>query len=222
MFLSGESFLEQTRFYLGLSDDPPETFVLMGPSSSDPEARRPIAHGMEVATHLDGLVSSPQVPSILGDRARHASRRPAEESVLVVAHGMGNETSNERVLAAMGVAAQTLVPMGFARVEVATLREDWAVPRERSEAAIREFVRMESSAGRTTLVLPMRLSGFGPYAEVLAELTYEPTEGLLPHPAVTTWLEVTADRVTCGAGWGPVIDTCDPVIANTPLLPHPE
>ena len=43
MFLSGESFLDQTRYYLGLDSRPPETFVLMGPAAADPAARSAIA-----------------------------------------------------------------------------------------------------------------------------------------------------------------------------------
>ena len=44
MFLSGQSFLDQTNYFLGLSDDPPEMFVMMGPMAQNPEMRKQLHH----------------------------------------------------------------------------------------------------------------------------------------------------------------------------------
>jgi len=211
MFLSGESFSGQANYYLGLSETPPETFVLMGPVADDPAARTPIQHSMSVATHRDGLLRSNEAREIMVDRAMALSSSPAQESVLIIAHGMGDEEENDRVLAAMRSAADLIRGRGFAEVKVATLREDWAEARAISEVQIRRFVRDETAVGRKVIALPMRLSGFGPYADVLAGLDYRSGEGLLPHEAIADWVHDTAAEVACAAGWGSVLGPCTAV-----------
>jgi sirohydrochlorin ferrochelatase len=210
MFLSGESFVDQTRYYLGLSDTPPENFLLMGHMADHPGAKDPIDHGLEVATHWDGLLDSEYALRIAADRAREMSVDPAGESLLLLAHGMGEEEANDRVLARMGIAAEEIAEHGFAAVEAITLREDWEEPRALAEVRIREFVSTEAEAGRRVLVVPVRLSGFGPYAEVLEGLAYEAGLGLLPHEDITRWIEDTAARVACTAEWGPALGSCPP------------
>jgi sirohydrochlorin ferrochelatase len=208
MFLSGESFLDQTNYLLGISETPPQDFVLMGHAAADPMARAPIPHEMIVATHADGLLTSPEGRTIMAQRARALSSTPSLESVLLIAHGMGDEGENERVLEAMDSVADAIRAQGFATVQVASLREDWPGQRAASEAHIRSFVTDEALEGRRVIVLPMRLSGFGPYADVLTGLEYQPGEGLLPHPAVGAWVRGTAAHVICSAGWAAVLNAC--------------
>ena len=208
MFLSGESFAEQTNFYLGLSDTPPETFLLMGPSAADPGARRPIEHSLSVATHPLGLLPSAEARTIAAQRAVALSSNPSAESVLLIAHGMGAEDENDRVIEAMQSAADLIAHEGFAAVEVATLREDWSEPRSAAEANIRQFVADQTDLNRDVIVVPIRLFGFGPYADVLAGLSFRQGEGLLPHDAVAEWVHRTATEVACSAGWGSAIGPC--------------
>lgn len=208
LFLAGASFRDQTLYYLGLSDAPPEHFLLMGPGAREPGARDPIDHGLDIATHADGLLVSGEARTILFDRANLLARDRAGESVLLLAHGMGDDDENEAVLDAMRPVADELTRSGFAAARVATLREDWEEARAVAERDIREFVESEGRAGRRVIVVPARLSGFGPYADVLSGLDYEPAAGLLPHPAVEAWLRSTAARVACSAGWGAEIGPC--------------
>ena len=86
-------------------------------------------------------------------------------------------------------------------VEVATLREDREEARVAAEAAIRSFVESQTAQGRRVLVLPYRLSGFGPYAAVLEGLDYVAGDGLLPHDAISRWIEQTAAGVACENAW---------------------
>jgi len=75
-------------------------------------------------------------------------------------------------------------------VRVATLREDWPEKREPAAAAVRQFVESANRDGRTPVVIPYRVFGFGPYAEVLEGLDYRADErGLIPHPAVARWID---------------------------------
>lgn len=212
LFISGSSFRDQTFYFLGLSQNPPRRFVLMdGSGDSEP---KPLDHGLTIATHDEGLMVSPHASRILVERAKSLSSAPERESVLILAHGMGDDREDGLVLSAMTSTAQRMGALGFSAVQVATLREDWEAKRETSEREIRDFVSGEAMAGRHTLVLPMRLSGFGPYAEVLDGLEYKPGLGLLPHQEVAAWIRATATRVVCEAGWGQAIDPCPRSVAH--------
>jgi hypothetical protein len=216
MFLSGESFFDQTRFFLGMVDTPPDPFVLMGSAAADPDARVPLEHDLTVATHADGILGAPEAVEVMLDRARALSVHAGEESVLLLAHGMGEEAENRRVLDEMDRIAARVGDLGFADVRTATLREDWPEARAAAEADIRSWFDEQRVEERRVLVLPVRLSGFGPYAEVLAGLPYLAGEGLLPHEAIGHWVAATANRVSCGEGWGPLTGSCPAVTSPVP------
>jgi len=80
------------------------------------------------------------------------------------------------------------------------LREDWPDERAAAETGIRAWVEAAARAGERAIVVPFRLAGFGPYAQVLEGLSYTPTEGLLPHPLVSLWIEEEAARLLCPGG----------------------
>jgi hypothetical protein len=212
LFVSGASFYDRTRYLLGLSDDESHAAMPMMGTTRDADPLRPLDHQLDIATHADGLMVSNQVRLIVSDRATAASTSHAQESVLLLAHGMGDETENEYVLAAMERMAAEIRSRGFRRVESRTLREDWATKRAAAEDAIRAHVATEAASGRQIIVVPLRLSGFGPYGEVLSGLDYVATDGLLPHPAVGDWLMGTASRVLREAGWD------DPIGPATPPM----
>lgn len=218
MFLSGESFAPQTRYLLGLTSPPPQRFLLMGEAKRLGPTPEPLTHSSEIVTHDEGIMLSPEATEIVAARARALAREPAQESVLLVAHGMGDEGANERVLDAMTQAAERISNEGFAAVAVETLREDWAEKRADAEKRIRAFVTRESSRGRRVIVVPYRLSGFGPYAEVLSGLNYTAADGLLPHPLISDWVSRTASEMICSQGWDSGLPACG-AMAPTPLAP---
>jgi len=242
MFLSGSSFRTQTDWLLGMSDDRPAHFISHGGHGqehggghhageghgghganhppADPWA--PIDHGLTIATHDDGLMDAAEAAPILRDRARELSVDPAGESVLLVGHGMGDDERNDAVLRAMARAASPLRQEGFAAVKVTTLREDWPEVREVAEAEIVDFARSEVEAGRRLLVLPFRLFGFGPYAEVLGDLPYTPGQGLLPNDRIAGWAVRQARRIFCANGWETQADTCPPSSVMTDPISEAE
>jgi sirohydrochlorin cobaltochelatase len=207
LFLSGESFLQDTEFYLGLRDDPsPMAGMMMhggdahaghGAHAGPPS---PLEHSAEILLERRGLSEAPVASSIVLDRAMDVSIDPARESVIVVAHGMGDEGENQRVLDNMAASVETLRGAGFGEVHAATLREDWPEARAVAEAEIRDWVATRAARGDRVIVVPYRLFGFGGYAEVLEGLTYVPADGLLPHDLVSTWIEDSAASLFCGAG----------------------
>ena len=214
MFLSGESFWDQTAWLLGIPETPPERFLLMGPARDLGPRPDPVAEGLTVATHAEGIMRSEEAADIIAARARDLSATPEQESVLVIAHGMGDEGANDRVLDAMEAARSETAAHGFHSVRAVTLREDWPEARAVAEARIRAFVEEETAAGRRVLVVPYRLSGFGPYAEVLDGLAFTPAEGLLPHPRLGDWVRRTANQVICEAGWSDSGVSCDVLTAG--------
>jgi len=212
LFISGRSFLPETRYLLGLSPERPpviDAATTAAHSGDAPPAATghaavpliPIDHQLVVATDESGLMDSPVAELIVQTRARMAGRNPGTESVLLLAHGMGDEEENRQLLEAMSRAAVLVQSDGFHTVRTATLREDWSGPRALAEDEIRAFVVAETGAGRQVLVIPYRLFGLGPYAKVLEGLDYVATEGFLPHDGVTEWILGTARTIACRARW---------------------
>ena len=218
LFLDGRSFLHQTEYFLGLRPDPPAQFVLHGAHGGHsahgadghaghgaaPGPPTPVVHDLDVALSPDGLMQAGEVAEILASRAEAISQSPSTESVLVLAHGTGDDVENARWIAAMERLTGALRADGYHAVRVETLREDWPEPREAAERAIRGFVAAEAEAGRRVLVVPFRLSGFGPYRQVLDGLPYQASEdGLLPHAAVTDWVDREYRAILAREGWVP-------------------
>lgn len=219
LFLSGASFLHQTEFLFGLRPDPPAR-AMMGHRMVagaelpllDTEAR--------VLLDMDGMAGSEQVNGIVAARAGASSPDPARTGVVLIAHGMGAEEENQRLLDAMENSAGGLRSTGYGEVQVAALREDWAEARARAEQAIRATVSRMGERWDHVIVIPYRVYGFGPYAEVLDGLDYLGTDGLLPHSLVGDWVAARASAVFCAAGLVPAFAPCPaalvPAMQGTP------
>ena len=196
LFVSRSSWLERTEQILGVEEGAPP---------HDPAAAEP-AHGAHAGHSMaffrvdssstfvigtSGLAEAVEMGPILADRAKALSREPAREDVLVLAHGPGDDTENAEWLAQIDARAEAIRSAApFRRVEVATLREDWPEERKVAEQQIRAFVERAVAEGGRAIVIPFRVHGFGPYADVLQGLEYTSSgDGLLPHANVTTWIE---------------------------------
>ena len=145
----------------------------------------------------EGLAQAPEMDEVLLLRASTLSESPESEDVLLLAHGPGDDGEDERWIATINDRADLLrreVP--FRRVEVMTLREDWPEKREAAEERVREFVRRANEEGGQAIVIPYRVFGFGPYAEILEGLDYTSDgQGLIPHEAVTQWIDKQASSL---------------------------
>ena len=102
---------------------------------------------------------------------------------MLIAHGMGSEDDNNRVLDAMQDAADALRSAGYGEVHAATLREDWDEPRAEAERHIRATVAEMAERRDHVVVIPYRISGFGPYGDVLDGLDYVPRRRTAPAPS---------------------------------------
>jgi hypothetical protein len=200
LFVSGESWYERTQQILGIVPGAPARPSAAAAAHAGHEGHAPAGHSMEFwrvdsrsrfALGKEGLADAPEMQAVLADRARRLSRNPSTEDVLILAHGPGDDAENQRWIEKITArAAAVRTALAFRRVEVHTLREDWPDKRRTAEQDVREFVRRATSEAGRAIVIPFRVEGFGPYAEVLKGLEYTSDGvGLLPHPNVTKWIE---------------------------------
>lgn len=60
-------------------------------------------------------------------------------------------------------------------------------------------MKRTTDEGGKAIVIPFRVQGFGPYAQVLEGLDYVADQkGLIPHPEVTKWLEHEISALEAG------------------------
>lgn len=176
---------EEIRYYVGERADPP-------------------AH-----THYDRLRTRarlvltpamdahPLLSRILIDHAQALSRDPANESLILVAHGPNDEADNRRWLDQLQRHADEIQgQFGFRRVAVLTLRDDAPQPiRDAATEELRATVKAAAADSRV-LVLPVLVSvGYiqGQIHERMEGLDYTMSEkGLAEHPLVAEWVRQRA------------------------------
>ncbi len=183
LFMSAESFLRQTLYALRLSDD---ESVFSGSS----DLRQQLDITVPVSINKEGLLDASFVGQVLTKRVSDLSTGPENETILIIGHGPENDDENVRWLERMNLLAESVRESApFHAVRVFTLREDWTGKRKPVELELQTLLRSESVAGREVLVIPFRLFGFGPYAEVLDGLPYRADSlGLLPDSRVSNWI----------------------------------
>lgn len=200
LFISGESWHERTEQIFGLREGAP-TVPTGGATPPECEESGHGGHGhhrmaffrldssASFAVSKQGLLEATEIGEILATRARTLSQKPEVEDVLVLAHGPADDQENDRWLANLTARAGGVRALGFHSVQVETLREDWPEKREQAEQRIRAYAAKAEKEGRRVIVLPFRLSGFGPYAKVLEGRAYVADQkGLLPHASITQWV----------------------------------
>ncbi len=220
MFISGESFLPETEYILGLRRELPMTALAAhAENPHTPNAEHagsdvgaechegrtghahsmappePFSPGAKVVLSRQGVSESPLVDDIVVERVKGLSANPSQESVLILAHGPGDDGENGRWLANIERRMRRVAELGpFRQVRCETLREDWPDKRGDAERRIRQYVEEGARDGGRVLVVPFRVAGFGPYADVLKNLDYVADgRGFCPHPNMTRWIEQTAD-----------------------------
>lgn len=197
LFISGESWYERTRQILGMDPGAPARANAESHSMHHGDG----SHGMRMefwqvdskarfAMTQDGLADAREMADVLFTRAANLSQNPAQEDVVVLAHGPGDDAENQRWIEKISArSARLRNEGGFHDVFVTTLREDWPEKREAAQQELRAYIAASEANGRQVLVIPYRVHGFGPYEDVLEGLMYRADgTGLVPHPAVTRWV----------------------------------
>ena len=203
LFISGESWKERTEQILGMRPG-------AGPRpAADPHAGHGAGHGghdmalwrietgSRFALSNEGLANAREMGAVLVDRVGPISRTPRDETVLILAHGPEDDAENARWISEIDARAEALrAHAPFRAVHVESLREDWPDKRAASEARIHALAVEAARNGGRLLVLPYRVTGFGPYARVLEGVTYDADRrGLLPSPEVERWVRRQADEL---------------------------
>jgi sirohydrochlorin ferrochelatase len=202
LFVSGESWYERTRQILGIAPGAPDKQTALAQQAGRPAMGMPMGFWQietDLQFHLseEGLADAGEMDQVVLSRASALSENPANEVLVVLAHGPGDDAENQRWIEKISKRTELARErMGFTDVRVFTLREDWQDKRRAAEQEIRHYMQQASMRGQTVLVLPYRVMGFGPYHEVLAGLDYEADEtGLVPHDNVNRWLMNQAQQL---------------------------
>lgn len=141
---------------------------------------------------VGGLGASPLFAAAMLDRAQALSKNPARETIILVAHGSGNDDQNAQWLKKLEDMADYMRRAGgseFQAIEVATWREDWPEKQAPWVQKIRTMVEDAKERDGRVIVIPARVTGQGREEKFLAGLDYELGSGFAPHPLFIRWVD---------------------------------
>lgn len=143
-------------------------------------------------TTVGGLEDHRYFAEALLARANALSKDPKEETVLLVAHGAGDDQSNEhwrRLLESLAEQMRANGGATFRAILTGTWREDWPDKRAPEVAVLRTKVKEASRDGGRAIVIPARTAAQGEERDFLKGLTFELGSGFAPHPLFARWVE---------------------------------
>lgn len=186
-----------TDYILGLSEQAPSDGHDAGHEHS---ATAPLQiRTAALFSTFGGYEQNPDIAQVLHKRIAELSKDPANETVLLLAHGEATDEGNDKWLAVMSQNIDRLRQdphcAKLKTIKALTVREDWPKEREKAVAGVRATIEEASKHGRV-LVIANRLYGSGPYKKMLHGLTYEINEKGLVDPILTRWLEDGMTRMT--------------------------
>jgi len=157
-------------------------------------AERPSARIRSAAAlaTIGGVEDDPLFAEALLSRAQSLSREPSRETVILVAHGDGDDARDARwrdLLASLANHMQQIGGQRFRAIRTATWREDWPDKREAAVQEVRSFVRDAAADAGRAIVIPARTLGQGPERGLLEGLSFELGEGFAPLPLFARWAE---------------------------------
>ncbi len=204
LFVSGDSWYQRTLQILGVMEGAPTKPIAEPEAHNEHSSASMPFHSMEFwrietssafSVSKEGLAAAREMDEVLLTRVRELSENAEQESVVILAHGPGDDAENEEWLKQIRSRTAAIEQeMGIRNIAVFTLREDWQQKRVLAEQQIVNHVRSENEKGLSVIVIPFRVQGFGPYAEVLAGLSYiADHQGLIPHGNVTEWIRNQAE-----------------------------
>ena len=183
MYPSSEQFKEKTDYILGLDSRVPEQW-----DGSIPSQIRTSA----IINTFGGYEEDSLIAGIFLDRIKEVSKKPAEETIILLAHGGKNDQAekvrNEKMESHISWIQKQFNPP-FKKIIGMTLREDWPNKRAKALIEIKKVIKAGNSSGKV-IVISNRLYGSGPYKHFLEGLEFEMnSKGLAPHTNLTRWLE---------------------------------
>lgn len=143
-------------------------------------------------TTVGGLEDNRLFAEALLDRAKALSRNPERETVVLVAHGAGEDSTNDHWRRLLNSLADHMRANGgaeFRDIVIGTWREDWPEKRASNLAEIRRLVAEASRDEGRAIVIPARTTAQGNEREFLDGLHFDLGTGFAPHPLFVQWFE---------------------------------
>ena len=193
MYPLSEHFKEKTDYILGINNLLPENYKEIFYTDVPPQIR-----ASAIVKTFGGYEEDPLIGGIHFDRIKEVSKNPAEETIILLAHGAKRDESDNAWLKAMQmhldrIQEKSTIP--FKKVIALTLREDWPNKRKEAVEKIKNEIVLGNKNGRA-IIISDRLYGSGPYKHFLKDIEYDiNNKGLAPHANLTKWLENGIERV---------------------------
>lgn len=183
---------EEIRYYVGQRKDLPADSKEESGQAHPPPLKT--KSRLLLTTGMDG---HPVISQIMADELRPFVKDPANQSVILVAHGPNEDSENERWLGHLRTHARRLQEQhGFRRVEAVTLRDD--APKEIRDAATEQLLAAVKAAGADSqvLLLPVLISVGHVQKQIqkrLDGLEFIMIQGgLADHPLAAEWVRLQA------------------------------
>lgn len=131
--------------------------------------------------------------------ARSVSKHPSRETVILVAHGQGDDAGNQQWLDLLGSLANRMRADGgndFRAIRYATWREDWPDKNKVAVQQVRAMVQQTDRDGGRALIVPARINGRGAADRYLKGLDFGWSQGFAQTPYFAEWFEQEITRGT--------------------------
>lgn len=129
--------------------------------------------------------------------ARSVSKHPSRETVILVAHGQGDDAGNKQWLDLLDSLAKQMRADGgddFRAIRYATWREDWPDKNKVAVKQVRAMVVEADRDGGRALIVPARINGRGAADHYLKGLDFGWSQGFAQTPYFAEWFEQEITR----------------------------
>ena len=193
MYAMSNQFKEKTDYILGIDKTLPENYKEIFYTDRVPPQVRTSA----IIKTFGGYEEDPLIGGIHLERIKEFSKKPAEETIILLAPGAKEDDLDNAWRKAMQthldkIQKESTVP--FKKIIALTLREDWPDKRKEALEKIKGEIKLGNRNGRV-IVISDRLYGSGPYTQFLKDIEYDINhKGLASHANLTKWLEEGIER----------------------------
>ena len=183
MYPTSNQLKEKTNYILGLSDKIPLQWDGLIPAQIRNSA---------IINTFGGYEEDNLIAGIFLERIKEFSKKPEEETIILLAHGESNDKAEilrKKRMKKHIDWVQKNFSQPFKKIIGLALREDWPEKRDNALSEIKKIIK-EGNKGGKVIVISNRLYGSGPYQHYLKGLNFKMnSKGLAPHPNLTNWLE---------------------------------
>ena len=187
MYPTSNQLKEKTDYILGLNEKIPEQWDGLIPAQIRSSA---------IINTFGGYEEDNLIAGIFLERIKEFSKKPEEETIILLAHGGSNDKAEilrKKRMKKHIDWLQKQFSQPFKKIIGLALREDWPEKRENALSEIKKIIK-EGNKGGKVIVISNRLYGSGPYQHYLKGLNFKMnSKGLAPHPNLTNWLEKGID-----------------------------